>query len=100
MLNTSVPVRTPEALGVNVTQTSQSYPWDKDAFPQKLVNVKSPVTEMLLMLRAAAPAFLIFTSTVVAVEPTAADPKLTLVGVTTTVDVPEEFVPVPLSPIA
>ena len=99
VLKTSVPLRTPEALGVNVTHTSQSYPWDNDEFPQKLVNVKSPVTEMLLMVRAAIPIFLIFTSMVVPVEPTAADPKLALEGVRTTVDAPEEFVPVPVSPI-
>lgn len=100
MLNTSVPFRPPEALGVNVTQTSQSYPGYKDAFPQKLVKVKSPVNEMLLIMRLVEPMFLMFTSTDVPLEPTAADPKLKLEGVRTTVDVPEEFAPVPLSPIA
>jgi hypothetical protein len=87
----------PEALGVKVTQTSQLNPCDNDAFPQKLFSEKSPVIAMPVMLRVPEPMFLMFTSAVVPVEPTAADPKSKLEGVTTTVDAPEEPAPVPVS---
>jgi len=96
VVKVSEPVRSPEALGVNVTQTSQPYPGDKDGFPQKSFSVKSPVTATLEILREAVPALVIFTSTVEPVAPTAAEAKLTLVGVRTTVEGPEEPEPVPL----
>ena len=96
VVKVSDPVRSPEALGANVTQTSQPYPGDKDGFPQKSFSVKSPVTATLEILREAVPALVIFTSTVVPVAPTAAEGKLTLVGVRTTVEGPEEPEPVPL----
>jgi len=66
----SDPVRTPGAVGVNVTQISQLKPWD-NPLPQKLVRLKSPVVEMLLMVRNAAPTFLKLKIVAWVVEPTA-----------------------------
>lgn len=95
-MKVSVPFLMPEALGMNVTQTSQLNPWDNEAFPQKLFREKSPVIVTLLTDREDDPTYLIFTSVVVPVAPTATEPKLKLVGVNTTVEEPEEPPPDPL----
>jgi hypothetical protein len=81
---------------MNVTQTSQLNPWDNEAFPQKLFIEKSPVIVTLLTEREDEPTYLMFTSVVVPVAPTATEPKLKLVGVSATVEEPEEPAPVPL----
>lgn len=56
-VKTSEPVRTPGAVGVKITQTSQLKPCD-NPLPQKLVRLKSPVVVMLLSVRDGEPTFL------------------------------------------
>src|SRR5262249_58204019 len=55
-LMVSVPVRLPVTVGVKVTMIAQLLPAARVA-PQLLVWLKSPVTEMPLMLRGAPPVF-------------------------------------------
>lgn len=69
----SEPVRTPGAVGVKMTQTSQPKPWDK-LLPQKLVRLKSPVVVMLLSDREGEPTFLILNMVACVEVPTACEP--------------------------
>ena len=88
-----VPVRVPEAVGVNVILTVQLAPTATEP-PQVLVSAKSPEAEILEMVRAALPVLETVTVCAALVVPTVWLAKVRVDGVTVAVVVGATPVPV------
>jgi hypothetical protein len=76
----SVPVRAPDAVGLNVTLIVQ-FPAAATLVPQVLLWAKSPLAAILVMVIAVPPEFSSFTVCALELEPTSWPVKVKVVGV-------------------